>query len=730
MSLRKCCSQHQCDVVHFPNARLTMTIRFGAFATVLCILCVKPLWAEDWLLHDRPMRSAVETSHVDRDRFSSISDPAIESRENYTDASSGTGGATEIDELLNQDLRTLANTAVVVPQMTAEVTTVSRTESSVAKSPAPIYVVTNEMIRRSGARTIPDVLRLVPGVHVARIDSNKWAIAIRGFNDRWTNKLLVQIDGRSVYTPSFGGVYWDMQELVLEDIERIEVIRGPGGTVWGANALNGVINIITKHASQTVGTFAEAGGGSEERAFTTARYGAQIGDDAYGRVYGKWFDRDSGLAPIENDEWHQGRGGFRIDWDPTPCDKVTIQGEAFAGRSGEFRVLAAETPPFMDIDSFQRLAGGFGLMNWIHEIDDDTDWQLRMYYDGYERTMDTDRSYREDRDTWDVDWQFHFRPWERHRFVGGTGYRFSQDHFRNTFGVGFVPSERAVDLFSYFLQDEISLVEDRWFLTLGSKFEHNDFTAFEFQPSASLLFTPSPRLSTWASVSRAVRTPSRAEDDLRLRVPLRRPEPSALGIFGDRGVESEDVLAFQVGARQQPTDEFFWDATAFYNHYEDVIGLAPGAPIFGPLPVFPLFFANNRTADSYGFELAASYQATPCWRLTGSYSFFVINVEPDPGAVVVEESAPRNQFSILSLYDLGGGWHFDSTFRYVDNLPAFSIPSYFVTDLRLAYRPDSRFELAFVGRNLLDAAHPEWQDSGSAINEVQHEVYGIATYRY
>jgi iron complex outermembrane receptor protein len=302
----------------------------------------------------------------------------------------------------------------------------------------------------------------------------------------------------------------------------------------------------------------------------------------------------------------------------------------------------------------------------------------------------------------------------------------------NSFGVGFVPDRRARDLFSYFLQDEIALAEDRWYLTLGSKFEHNDFTAFEFQPTASLLFTPSKRLSAWASVSRAVRTPSRADDDLRVNAgPIFIPFPAAIGIYGRPDVESEDLLAFQVGVRQQPTDEFFWDATAFYNHYADLIGLNPGAPIFGgPVAILPMYFANNHDAESYGFELASTYQVRPNWRLTGSYSLIRINAEAGADSFAIEGAAPRNMFSVLSMYDLGFGWQCDAAVRYVDVLPSKSVASYLLADVRLAYRPVDRLEIAVVGRNLFDSSHPEWVDVAATATEVQHEVYGVMTYRY
>ena len=336
--------------------------------------------------------------------------------------------------------------------MDLEVSTVSRTESTVGHSAAAVYVLTNEMIRRSGARSVPEALRLVPGVQVARINASTWAISIRGFNERFANKLLVQIDGRTVYTPLFGGVFWDVQDVLLEDVERIEIIRGPGATVWGANAVNGVINIITKRADDTQGLFAEGGGGNE-RGFASARVGGQSDNVAW-RAYGKWFDRDSGFSPTRdtNDDWQVGRICFRTDWKPSCCDTVTFQGDYYDGNAGMTHIEPIPASPFVQIGPRdQKLSGGNALLRWSRKIDDDSDWSIQLYYDRTERTLG-DNEIREDRDTVDVDFQYRFPLADYHSLIWGFGYRNTRDRIRDsTFHLQFSPTDRADDRFSTFL---------------------------------------------------------------------------------------------------------------------------------------------------------------------------------------------------------------------------------------------------------------------------------------
>ncbi|MEX2315629.1 MAG: TonB-dependent receptor [Pirellulales bacterium] len=636
-------------------------------------------------------------------------------------------------DVLGMDLEQLATADVVVPAMDVAVSSVSRQESTIGRSPAAVFVITPEMIRRSSATTIPELLRMVPGIEVARIDANKWAISSRGFNSRFANDLLVQIDGRSVYVQSFGGVYWDTQDVVLQDIERIEVIRGPGATVWGANAVNGVINIITKRAKDTQGLLVVGGTGTEERGFSTVRYGGTNGDDLHWRVYGKQFERDGGYFPdAEFDDWRQGRGGFRADWTPTACDTLTLQGDFYEGVSGSGDDLVFSTPPFLrNVLSDSHVRGQNYLTRWTHVIDDDSDWSLQLYSDHYERV---EAAAIEGQRTFDIDFQYRFPVADRHNVICGAGFRDIDDRFFGSFTVEMIPAVRSTDLYSCFVQDEITLEEDRWYLIAGSKFEHNDFTGFEYQPSVRLLHLPSERESVWAAVSRAVRTPSRVEHNFLIHGASAPFVPVFVRITGDDAIVAEELLAFEIGYRAQPTDEFSWDLAAYYNNYEKLIGVVPsGGPFFQPGlgTIIPLTFANSLSADTYGAELTSTYKFNPKWQMTGSYSLLYMDVHAGDGDLA-EGSSPHNQLYVRSSWTPRCDLEFDLIGRYVDSLPALGVDSYLTMDARIAWKPRRNLEWAVVGRNLLDSKHLEFVDAlaGQFSTEVQPEIYTTLTWTY
>lgn len=643
----------------------------------------------------------------------------------------------DLDALLSiaeSDVERLAEVRVVAPALQEVVSTVSRQKSTVGKSPAAVFVITNEMIRRSGARSIPEVLRMAPGVQVHRIDANKWAISIRGFADRFSNKLLVQIDGRSVYTPLFAGVFWDVQDVLLEDVERIEVIRGPGATVWGANAVNGVINVITKKTKDTQGVFIESGGGTE-RAFTSVRGGGQIGENGWYRVYGKWFDRDAGggqgFEPA--DDWRMQRAGMRMDWDLDSDTTFTLQGDYYDGDSGSRSTFPAPLPAGMRTLSFnERVAGGNVLSRLTQTIDEDTDWSMQFYYDRTERSFEG-VGFSEVRDTFDIDFQYRSSPWTDHSVIWGGAYRFNQDDLMNTpFFVTLAPNEREFDLFSGFIQDEITLIDDKLQFTLGSKFEHNDFTGFEYQPSGRLLWTPDERRSIWAGVSRAVRTPSRFEHDGRVTV---LPVPSGVAVppliypvfQGTRQYQSENLVAYEAGYREQLTDEFALDLAVFLHDYDDLRDSTIQMPSF-QLPeglIVPATLNNEASAQTYGFELSSSWQATPCWTLFGSYSFLRVVGETTTDA--------RNRFYLQSSWDVTDDVEFDAIVRYIDNLPGTTVSSHAVMDLRLNWAPVEGMDVFVVGRNLFDANYPEFvTDSfiGTAATLVEPEVFAGINLRF
>ena len=650
----------------------------------------------------------------------------------------------DVLELAEEPLESLVQKEVLVPALDMRVSTVSRTQSTVGRSPAAVYVVTNEMIRRSGARSIPELLRLVPGVNVAHDNANRRAVSIRGFNSTFANKLLVQIDGRSVYTPVFSGVFWDEQDVLLEDIERIEVIRGPGATVWGANAVNGIINIITKRACKTQGIFLQGGGGTEERGFAAFRYGGCTSDSLYWRIYGMGFERDGGFRPGgAGDEWRKAQVGFRMDWEPSECTLLTLQGDYFEDTSGRRFDEALPAPPFIQQGTSMDYepTGANVLLRLSEELDDDSDWAVQMFY--HHDARRTAQGFLEGCNTFDLDFQHRFPLANRHSLIWGFGYRNTQNETQGIYIVSWDPAVRWFDLISYFVQDEITLCDDLLYLTVGSKFEHNDFSGFEYQPTARLLWTPSERQAAWAAISRAVRTPSRVDHDIRVMswpvaISFAPPGATFVRLEGSPAVESEELLAYEVGFRAQPSDDFSWDLTAFYHDYQNLVVQVPATP-FPPAPSLPPAFwsyvyTNDMRAESYGFELAASYQVNPCWRLHGGYSYLKMNLHARPdaasGAENAEGQSPKNQFYFQNTWDFAQDLELDIILRYTDNLPALSIPSYVTMDVRLAWLPTENLEMSIVGRNLLDAQHPEFTAGDFYSSQVQREVYGMATWRY
>jgi iron complex outermembrane recepter protein len=638
-------------------------------------------------------------------------------------------------DVLDMDLEQLSRADVVVPALDTVVSTVSRQESTVGRSPAAVYVITPEMIRRSGALTIPDLLRMVPGVQVAQIDANRWAISIRGFNGRYSDKLLVQIDGRDVYSRVFSGVFWDAEDVVLQDVERIEVIRGPGATVWGSNAVNGVINIITKSAKDTQGLLVVGGSGSEQRGFSTLRYGGQVGDDLYWRAYGKQFERDEGYYPDgAHDDWRQGRGGFRSDWYPSDQDTFTLQGDFYDGDSGNSDIASFDTPPYSRVLNYDtNIFGQNYLGRWTHVIDDESDWVLQTYFDHVGRHGQI--VLNDEQRTYDLDFQYRFPLGPCNSVICGAEYQRTNGNFVGTFDISMTPQVRKADLYSCFVQDEMTLVEDQWYLIAGSKFEQNSFSGFEYQPCIRLLNTPTERESLWAAISRAVRTPNRIDQNSVINTLASPFGPTFVQISGDYGVVSEDLLAYELGYRAQPTDDFSWDLALFYNNYKNLIGTAStGAPFFDPglnATIIPLEFANTFSADTYGAELSSTYQINPDWQLSGSYTLLYMDVHAGADDIT-QGSSPNNQVYIESSWNLDNDMEFDVIGRYVDNLPALNVPSYLTMDVRIAWRPYKNFEWSVVGRNLLDSPHQEFADpvGGAISTEVQSEVYTMLTWTY
>ena len=634
--------------------------------------------------------------------------------------------------------------------MNIEITSVSKKEEKLFEAAAAVCVITGEDIRRSGVTSIPEALRMVPGMEVAHIDANKWAISSRGFNDLFANKLLVLIDGRSVYTPLFSGVFWEAQDVLLEDVERIEVIRGPGAALWGANAVNGIINILTKRAQDTQGGMVSLGVGSEERGFSSVRYGGRLGNDGYYRIYTKVFDRDNFVyASGEEaaDGWKVLQGGFRIDWEGSNHNSLTLQGDVYDGEVGQtYKIIDSLEPPFeRTFDFVVPIAGGNVLGRWEHVFSDASDLTLQLYYDRTEREDAAIAGYLH---KFDVDLQHRFGSGERQEVVWGLGYRFMRDEIKGSFLMSVHPESRDYDLFSAFAQDEIALVEDRLRLTLGSKFEHNDYTGFEIQPNARLLWTPHRRHTIWGAVSRAVRTPSRVEDGMRvvrevLPSGVVSPDvPTAFVVLGSRDFESEELLAFELGYRVRPTDRLFLDVATFYNVYDKFLTIEPGTPFLETSSppehfVVPFTVDNRMEAETYGVELEGDLRMLDRWRLRVRYAYLQMqmHLHRNSGYTSGEEwegVSPRHQFSLCSSMDLPGNLGLDLGARYVDDLPDIDMESYLSFDIRVGWNVMENLEVSAVGQNLFNTHHPEFRapHTPPLPTEVERGVYGAMRWRF
>ena len=646
--------------------------------------------------------------------------------------------------LLDVDLEDIAS---------IKVTSVSRGPESLFTSAAAISVITDEDMRRAGVLSFPDALRLVPGLSVAQQDGHTFAISARGFNHAFANKMLVLIDGRSVYSPLYSGTLWEVQDAVLEDIDRIEVIRGPGATLWGANAVNGVININSKHAKDTQGVLATGGGGTEERGFGSVRYGGKLGEDVWFRLYGKYGKRDDSMSLSGGsalDEMESVRGGFRLDWEPTSRDKITLQGDLYEGSGGQTYVVPLPSPPpvlppgvpiqFIPpylLPAFQvpvigkvhrdiEFSGGNVLGRWAHEFSDTSSAEVRAYYD---RTNYDTPIYAEQRTTANLDFQhrFSFMAGVKQEVTWGLGYRHTEGRATaESLYVSFLPKNRTDELLSGFIQDKLSLTSDLQ-LILGTKVEHNDYTGVEWQPAARLVWTPHASHTVWGSVAQAVRTPSRVESDGVINRPGQAPGVGT--IRGNKGFESEELTAYELGYRWKANTRLNFDLALFYNDYSLL-----RAGRFDPATL-RLDLINGYLGQTYGGELSFQWQAADSWRIGGGYSYLGENFEPTVTGTTPTAFAggsPRNQFFLRSSLDLPGHVTFDTALRYVDELPFLKVPAYITLDARLAWSPSEKVEFAIIGRNLFDTGHREFQptDIMTQSTEVPRSVFGQVTIRF
>jgi iron complex outermembrane receptor protein len=605
--------------------------------------------------------------------------------------------------------------------MNIEVTSVSKKEQKLSRTAAAIFVITQEDIRRSGANNIPDLLRMVPGLDVAQVNGSTWAISSRGFNDEFANKLLVLMDGRTVYSPLFSGVFWDVQQVPMEIIDRIEVIRGPGAAVWGANAVNGVINITTKKASDTQGGLISGGGGTYEQGFGTAQFGGKLGSDTYYRAYMNAFDRNHliGFAGQSGqDDWDMYRTGFRVDSKLGAKDSITVEGDAYKGSEGEIvpAVTSFQSPQPKILDLRQDFAGWDFLSRWDRAISSSSQTTLQVYFD---RTNRADVTNGEGRDTFDVDFQHHIAWGNRQDFVWGLGYRATSDDIRGSFKVSFSPPSETDQLFSAFVQDEIAIMPRSLYFTIGARLEHNHFSGSGVQPNASLAWVVNDKNMLWGSLSRALRTPAR-ETEVRFNVAVL-PGPHGLPLvvsnFGVGG-KNENVLTQEIGYRTQLSEHLSLDLTAFYNSYTDLLSEEIGTPFFefNPAPthlVLPINGANLLHGESHGAEMALNWKPASRWTLSPSYSYLQLHIyEHAAGTDAIsvaslEGNSPREQAQLRSHLELTPRWKWDASVYFVGRLPASQVPSYTRLDTGLTWKIAEKLSLSVVGQNLLHDHHLE-----------------------
>ncbi len=623
--------------------------------------------------------------------------------------------------------------------MNIEVTSVSKQVRKLSDSAAAIFVITQEDIRRSGATSVPEVLRLAPGVNVARIDGYKWAVSARGFNGRFANKLLVLVDGRTVYSPAFSGVYWEASDLMLEDIERIEVIRGPGATLWGANAVNGVINIISRHAADTQGSLVTAMLGDEIQGQVAVRAGRRFAENSYARIYLKTTHRDETERASGGDAGDEGdtqRGGFRVDLQSSYKNNFTFQGDFYRGEFDQQLLLPDLAPPFMNFINDTVETDGWNLLGrWRHTQSADSEFTLQTYYDFNNR----DEGFVDQTDkTLDIELQHLISSIDRHLLIWGVGYRYFETYFNGSVATVLGDTRRDDEVFNFFIQDEITLVNDSLWLTLGSKFERNDYTDTEIQPSVRLMWSLADNQKLWLGASRAARVASRVEHDvdfLQTVVPPVPPfiPPVVVRLIGDDGYDSEQLTAWEIGYRVTFSGSLMLDFAAFYNDYDDLrsVGLEP--PVFmGTYVQQSIRFNNNLSGDTHGLELSAVWQPTETWRWDLAYSYLEQNFDARSVTDELQNGeAPRHQASLRSQYDLANNIELDIWLRYTDqahavdgrNESVYKIDAYLSADVRLAWRPNKNLELALVGKNLLDPAHPEYiEESFTLPTEIERSI--------
>ncbi|MCD9018135.1 TonB-dependent receptor plug domain-containing protein [Parachryseolinea silvisoli] len=598
--------------------------------------------------------------------------------------------------------------------MEIEVISVSKRKEKILEAASAVQVITYEDIRNSGVTSLPEALTLATNLQVAQVNASQWAISARGFNNVLANKLLVLIDGRVVYTPMYAGVFWDVQNLVLEDIERIEVISGPGGTMWGANAVNGVINIITKNTRETQGLYAEAAAGTELRGLGSLRYGGKVSNKLSYRVYGTTFRRDNTIFrdSIEaTDDWQIAQTGLRLDWEPTDNDAVTFQSNFYDDR------------PDPDGDHPVVARGSNALARWNHSVSERSDFQLQLFYDKTWR--DFRNGFAEKLHTYDIEGVSRLALGKRHILMYGLGFRMMDHNVRNLELFAFKPAQKSLYLYNAFIQDEISLAKEKLRLTLGMKVERNTYTGFQYQPNVRLTWMASPSQTVWSAVSRAVRNPARIDAEFFLYFA---PE---LPFIAGSDFQSEKLIAYELGWKGQTHHNLTLSVSAFYNRYDNIRSVEPGPPPFG----IPVTFGNGVKGDTHGVELSLTYPVTSSWKLRLGYTYLNKDLKLKPGSAdmnngTAESNDPNHQALLQSTVQLFKGLRLGTVLRYVGRLPEPYISEHADLNVSIALKVTRRIELTVTGQNLLQDHHTEFIPNSPEPKDIERGVYGKLICRF
>lgn len=615
-----------------------------------------------------------------------------------------------------------------------EVTSVSRQAERLADAPASVFVISAEDIRRSGAQSLPEALRLAPNLQVASINAGQYSISSRGFNNTAGNKLSVMVDGRSVYSPLFSGVFWDAQDLPLEDVERIEVVSGPGGTLWGVNAVNGVINVITRSAALTQGVLLSAGASAQE-SDVTVRQGGQLaglvdqtgqplGGAVSYRVYGRYVDRQATRTADGqrvDDASALKRAGFRIDGQGGDESPWTVQGEVYEGRRGQpapgTLTLSGVARPLNNID----LSGGHLQGRWRHRLAEASSLDVQAYYDRSGRRIPG--TFIDNTEAFDLQLNHAWQPAADHAMVWGGEYRRLSNRVQASDFAQFTPARVTQETIALFAQDTATL-SDQLALTVGVRLERNDYTGYEVLPNARLAWKAAMDHLVWAAASRTVRAPSRIDRDLLLITP-------GVLLTGGPDFRSEVAKVFELGYRGQPMRRLSWSATVYRTVYDHLRTYELDTT--GALPL--VYLSNQMDGSTTGLELWGTWQASERWRLSAGASLLDKHLRLKPGSAglnggpAAEGNDPSASWSLRSTYNVSDRLELDAAVRHVARLPQPGVPSYTVLDLRLGFKPGPGLELSLGAKNLLNGRHAEFSDRATR-SEFDSQVFVRAVARF